>query len=56
MGELKLMTSVNFSFSYNGIEFFRCVFCLGVFWLCIVFFIHDEYGIGLIVLALKKPT
>ena len=38
MGEMKLMTSVKFSFSFNVIEIFQCVFCLGVFWLCFVFF------------------
>ena len=42
----KLMLPINFSFSIEGIRFFRYKFCKGDS-CSVLFLIHDEYGIGL---------
>ena len=42
----KLMLLLNFSFSFEGISFFRNKFCTGDS-CSVLFLIHDEYGIGL---------
>ena len=42
----KFMLSVRFSFSIEGNRFVLYNFCLTVF-CCVLFLIHDQYGIGL---------
>ena len=51
----KFTLSVKFSFSKKGNRFFHYNFRLGEF-CCVLFLIHDEYGIGLKVDFLNRST
>ena len=49
------MLSVKFSFSIIGNRSVLYIFCLNGF-CCVLFWIHDEYGVGLNVGFLKSST
>ena len=54
-GPDKFTLSMRFSFSIKENRSFLYSFCLSGFY-CVLFFIHDEYGIGLNVDVPSKST